>query len=165
MIFSSRDYVFIKEAISLIPVTKETCEKLSKALTGKHTSEETRKKQSNAKKGKPSGRKGKTLSEETKLKISLKCKGYKHTEKTKEKFKGRIPWNKGKKYKHGPYKKKDRPVKIYIRSEEQRKNLSNGQRKREKIIKICPVCGKSMNFLNYGKHGHGDNCKQKSHYC
>ena len=70
MIFSSRDYVFIKEAISLIPVTKETCEKLSKALTGKHTSEETRKKQSNAKKGKPSGRKGKTLSEETKLKMS-----------------------------------------------------------------------------------------------
>jgi len=105
--------------------------------------------------------KDKHHTDETKEKISNTGKGRKHSEETKLKFKKRTPWNKGKNYKHGPYKKKDRPIKKYIRTEEQRKNLSNGQSNREIIIKTCPVCEKSMNFLNYGKHGHGENCKQR----
>jgi hypothetical protein len=95
MTFSSKDYAFVKNAISLIPVSKETCEKLSKAKMGKHPTDVTRKKQSDAKIGKPSGKKGKSLSQETKNLISASCLGYQHTEKTKEKFRGRIPWNKG----------------------------------------------------------------------
>lgn len=59
---------------------------------GKHHTHETRKKISNARKGKPSPRKGAILSDETKLKQSLakigkrgNAKGFKHTESTKNK--------------------------------------------------------------------------------
>jgi hypothetical protein len=46
-------------------------QKISKANKGKKCSEESKKKMSLAKKGKPSNRKGVKLSEETKLKMSL----------------------------------------------------------------------------------------------
>lgn len=53
----------------------ETIEKMRKAATGKHHSEETRKKISMANKGRPSSLKGKHISEETRRKISIANKG------------------------------------------------------------------------------------------
>lgn len=43
------------------------------------------------------------------------------------------------------------------RTNDQKKNMSLGQAKRERIMKICPYCGKSVDFLNYGRW-HGDRC-------
>lgn len=78
---------------------------------GKHHSEETKKKLSEAHKGKSIG----PFTEEHKRKIGEsnkgKRKGYKASEETKQKMKGRIPWNKGKKG-------------LYKASEETRKKMS-----------------------------------------
>lgn len=67
-------------------------------------SEETRKKMSDAKKGKTSNRKGVKLSEETKEKIRKANLGKHLSEETKRKLsnskKGHIPWNKGLKFKN-----------------------------------------------------------------
>ena len=64
----------ISEASKNRIVTDETREKLRQSRLGKKASEETRLKQSLAKKGKPSPKKGKKLSEETKKKISESVK-------------------------------------------------------------------------------------------
>lgn len=56
--------------------------------SGRHHSEETKRKISEA-------HKKKHLSEETKRKIRESLKGFHHSEETKAKMKGRIPWNKG----------------------------------------------------------------------
>lgn len=62
-------------------------------------SKEARLKMSNAKKGKPSNRKGKHLSEETKEKLRQANLGKHHSgyskRKMSESHKGQIPWNKG----------------------------------------------------------------------
>lgn len=47
-------------------------------------------------KGRTPWNKGKTLSEESRKKMSEAALGRKHSEETKEKFKGRTPWNFGK---------------------------------------------------------------------
>ena len=80
-------------------------------MLGKHHSEESKKKMSNAKKGKPSHNKGKPMSEETKKKLSEAKKGLlsgeknpmfgkHHSEETKQKIggvhKGKPAHNKGK---------------------------------------------------------------------
>ena len=83
-------------------VMKEAAEATSKALKGRHLSEETKIKLSKAKKGKYTGEKhsmyGKHHSEETKKKLSEARKGYKHSEDAKKKIiemrKGKTP-NKG----------------------------------------------------------------------
>jgi hypothetical protein len=63
---------------------------------------EIAKKVSEARKGKPSNRKGATLSEETKEKLRQAATGYKHSEEAKAKMSAS---RKGKK--RGPYKKKN----------------------------------------------------------
>lgn len=108
----SRDYLYVKELMKLIPVSNETRQKLSKSLTGnknllghKHSLEtrlkiaqkssrkrnfkhslETKRKISEA-------HKGKKISEETKKKIGEKSKNIKHSresiEKTRLKNKGK----------------------------------------------------------------------------
>lgn len=68
-------------------------------------SKQTRQKLSAALKGKPSPLKGRKLgaySEERKKAISEARKGYKVPEKTKEKLRGRTPWNKGMKFEYKP---------------------------------------------------------------
>lgn len=73
--------------------SEETRRKISEAQKGKKLSEETRRKVSE-------GNKGKYVSEETKRKISEAKKGKHLTEETKRKLsevrKGKTPWNKGK---------------------------------------------------------------------
>ena len=79
----------------------------NKGKTGFKLSEETKKKLSEIKKGKPPNNKGKKLSEKTRLKMSQSRTGQKHhmfgkshSEETKKKIsnskKGTIPWIKGK---------------------------------------------------------------------
>ena len=78
----------------------------SKTHKGKKESEETRRKKSEARKGRPPNNKGKKASEETRRKMSEAHKNI--SDETRSKMsdanKGRIPWNKGKK--RGPYNKK-----------------------------------------------------------
>jgi hypothetical protein len=68
---------------------------------GKPFSDESRKKMSDAKKGKEPWNKGKTniYSNETKEKIRQANLGKKQSEETRQKYKTRIPWNKGLKLK------------------------------------------------------------------
>ena len=71
---TSKEYENLKknyrELLSKIPRTIEWRQAISKAKLGKKMSKETRQKMSQAKKGKPSNRKGIKLSDETKRKIS-----------------------------------------------------------------------------------------------
>lgn len=70
--------------------SEETKRKMSEAQKGKIVSEETRKKMSLARKGRPAHNKGKpakhAISEETKRKMSESHKGKKHSEETKAKM-------------------------------------------------------------------------------
>lgn len=63
---------------------------MSKGMTGKHHSQETKRKMSESLKGRTSWNKGKIglrkHSEETKKKISISLKGFKHSEETKQKI-------------------------------------------------------------------------------
>lgn len=76
------------------PVSEEAKHKLSEAGKGKHPSEETRRKNSDANKGELNHNFGKPLSDETRRKISEAQKGntnslgHKHTEETKLKISG-----------------------------------------------------------------------------
>lgn len=78
-----------------------TCQKLSIANTGKHPTEETKRKISNSLKGKNHINYGRHLSEETRNKIRMANTGKHLTEeqkrKMRESLKGRTAWNKGKK--------------------------------------------------------------------
>lgn len=56
-------------------VSKETCEKISVALKGRKLTNEHRKKLSLSHKGKPSNKKGKSLSDKTRIRISLSLGG------------------------------------------------------------------------------------------
>ena len=79
--------------------SEETKRKISEAA--RNMSEETRRKLSEAKKGKPTWNKGKCHSEETKRKISDAMKHHSVSDEAKRKIaearKGKTPWNKGKK--------------------------------------------------------------------
>ena len=65
---------------------KDAAEQHSKAMKGKHPSEETRKKMSEANKGENSPMYGKHPSEEARRKMSEAKKGKHHTEETKERI-------------------------------------------------------------------------------
>jgi hypothetical protein len=74
-------------------LSEETRKKISLSCKGKIRSEEYRKKMSEIKKGHPT-------SDETKKKLSISNVGKKHksfSEEAKNKMRGKIPWNKGKK--------------------------------------------------------------------
>ena len=81
--------------------SEQTRKKLSIANTGKHPTEETKRKISNSLKGENHINYGKHLSEETRNKIKIANTGNKLTEEQKRKMseslKGRTSWNKGKK--------------------------------------------------------------------
>ena len=84
--------------------SEDTCRKISESKKGKKLapfSEETRKKMSEAKKGEKNAFYGKHHTDDTRRKISEAHKGHHHSEDTRikmsESHKGRIPWNKGKK--------------------------------------------------------------------
>jgi len=95
-IISSRDYEYARKLLSIIPVSVETCKKLSKVG-----------------KGRPSSKKGKSFDQlfselygeevglqksvELKQKIRENSKDRKCSKETIEKHKTHIPWNKGKK--------------------------------------------------------------------
>lgn len=109
-------------------------------MSGKHHSEETKRKISESHKGKkghPAWNKGKHPTEETKRKIS-------------ESHKGRIPWNKGK---TGEYKL----------SEEHKKKLSESLKGRESWIKgknHSEETKKKMSESQKGRH-HSEETKKK----
>ena len=97
----------ISKAMSNRTITVETRKKMSENLKGnklhknKIASEETRKKLSDAHIGKPSSRKDVKLSEETKEKISKANKG-------------RIAWNKGKKRSSNCFRRNKRKIKASL---------------------------------------------------
>ena len=104
---------------------------------GCHRSEETKRKMSEANKGRISNRKGKHHSEESKKKISESQKGNQyhkgkpHSEETKKKIsevkKGCIPWNKGVHL--------ESPMKGKHHSEEAKKKISETLKRRNAIKK------------------------------
>ena len=100
--------------------SEETRRKISEANKGKIVSEETRRKLSEAQKGKPHSEETKRKMSETKKGESNHFFGKKHSEETKRKIseagKGQVPWNKGK---------------TGICSEETRRKLSEAAKKRE----------------------------------
>lgn len=69
-----------------VKTSEETKQKLRQANLGKKRSAETRRRISEAQKGRISSRRGVSLSEETKQKIGQANKGHKHTEETKQKI-------------------------------------------------------------------------------
>lgn len=108
-------------------------------MLGKHHSEESKKKMSNAKKGKPSHNKGKPMSEETKKKLSESKKGLQsgeknpmfgkhHSDETKQKIskihKGKHISEEQKKKLSSALKGRTSPNKGKQMSEEQKKKMS-----------------------------------------
>ena len=81
------------------PLSEYHKSQLSKGKKGKPFSEEHKNKLSEAAKKRKPTFKGKHHSKESKLKISKAGIGRRHSKETLEKFKGRIPWNKGLKLK------------------------------------------------------------------
>jgi hypothetical protein len=159
-------------------ITDEFRYKISKIHKGKITSEETKQKISENKKGMESTFKGKTHSEETKQKISEKNKGKTHSEETKKKIskihKGKLISDEVKQKISETKKGKKRPP----FSEEWLKKLSNSKKGRimseeakQKLIQsktgmkykenVCPHCGKKGGGGNMVRY-HFENCKLKN---
>ena len=86
------------EGMSGWKASQETRRKISEAQKGKSLSPEHRRKLSEAKKGTPSHNKGKTLSPEHRRKISEanQNRSPEHRQKLSKSLKGRTVWNKGK---------------------------------------------------------------------
>lgn len=108
-------------------------------------SEEARKKMSDAKKGKPSNRKGKHLSEETKDKLRKANLGKHHTEETKKKI---SEANKGKIFSEETRQKISESKIGFKHSEESKKKISeNNKGNRGMSWKIDPVNGKRIYYF------------------
>lgn len=138
-----------------------------------HT-QETRQKMSDSKKGKAPNNKGKSLSEETKQKISKAQIGKKHSEETKERIRLKAIGNQrgvGNKSRTGQKQSKEERLKKSIalsgeknpfygkrHSEESKEKLRAALKNRPKIQ--CPHCSKNLDPANYGK-SHGDKCKSR----
>lgn len=141
--------------------TKETKLKMSISAKNKPpVSEETKKKRSEA-------QKGKKLSEETKLKISLKNKGSVRSEESKKRMvegqkkrdRSLEPSQKGKRtyLRTEEYKQKmSLSLKGKIVTEETKAKLSEFAKNREKIS--CPHCNKTMDRANASRY-HFSRCK------
>jgi endogenous inhibitor of DNA gyrase (YacG/DUF329 family) len=98
---------------------------VSTAQKGKHHSEETKKKMSDAQKGKNNHNYGKHLSEEIKKKMSDANKGKHHSEKTRKKISDA---NKGKHFSEDTRKKISKAKKGKHRSEETKKKISDANK-------------------------------------
>lgn len=136
-------------------------------------SEETRRKMSESKKGKPPNNKGKTLSEETRKKISEKSSLYRHSEESIEKIRQKALGNKrglGNKSRLG---QKQSQEEIEKRKQTQKgKNPFLGKKHSDNAREIirtamlnrpklrCPHCSKELDPANYKRY-HGDNCKSR----
>lgn len=138
--------------------SQEYRDAVSKRHKGKVLSEETRKKMSEARMGKPSARKGVKLSDETKEKLRQANLGKKYSEEVRRKVseagKGRLAWNKGKKYKapkqslaikgsKNPNWKGGKSFEKY--PQEWNDELRDTIRKRDNYL--CSLCGISQNEL------------------
>ena len=167
----------IKASIAMSVLTK-----------GKIVSTETRKKQSIARKGKPTGRKGipmtkaqkeklsiahtgKTISPVTVAKILESRKDYKHSDETKQKI---SESNKGKivivteetkqkisaslKGRPSHLKGKSSTRKEFAHSDDSIQKMREGHKNREMLT--CDHCNKTITKPNYSRW-HGDNCKNK----
>lgn len=110
--------------------SEETKQKISDGNKGKTVSEETKLKLSIIAKNRNPNRTGAVLSEETKLKISKSLLGK-------------------------PAPNKGKPMKM-----EQRNKLSEICKNRPK--KLCPHCERMFDNLNFNRY-HGDKCKQNNH--
>ena len=161
---------------------------MSVLTKGKTVSAETRKKQSNARKGKPTGRKGIPMSAEQKQKLSVAHTGktinpatvakiletrknYRHSEATKQKI---SESNKGKiviiteatkqkissTLKGQPNHNKGKPAfnRGIPMSEEAKQHMRDGHKNREMLT--CEHCNKTITKPNYSRW-HSDNCKNK----
>ena len=131
-----------------------------------HT-EETRKKMSNSKKGKPPNNKGKKLSEETKKKISEKSSLYRHSEESIEKIRQKAMGNKrgvGNKSRIGQKQSEEEKEKKRIastgktHSEETKKKLSQLKKGIPKPRVECPHCKRLFSPTNLSRY-HNDKCK------
>ena len=150
---------------------------LSEGGDGCVASDETRRKMSESKKGKPSPNKGVPMSEETKKKMSESQKRKHHSEETKKKMsisrKGRTSPNKGKTMSEETKKKISESLKGKPKSEEQKKKMRND--KRSKKVRQLTLDGEFVrewsslkecerNGFDHGAVGRCCNGKQKSAY-
>ena len=138
-----------------------------------HT-EETKRKMSESKKGKPPNNKGKKLSEETKQKIREKSLQYKHSEESIEKIRQKALGNKrglGNKSRTGQTQsEEERLKKSETLKGEKNPNFGKSLPEWQKIAiraamlnrpKLkCPHCSKELDPANYKRY-HGDKCKSR----
>lgn len=133
---------------------------------------ETRKKMSDARKGKPSNTTGKTLSAETRRKISEKSSSHRHSEDSKEKIRQKAIGNTrgiGNKSRTGQSQSIEERIKRgnslrgeknpnygKAMSESQKELIRTAMLNRPKLK--CPHCSKELDPANYKRY-HGNNCK------
>jgi len=136
-----------------------------------HT-EETRKKMSASKKGKPPNNKGKKLSEETKKKISEKSSLYRHSEKSIEKIRQKSMGNKrglGNKSRTGQkqseIEKQNRKLSQPVNPFKGKHHSDEWKKQRQQVLSLqplkhCPYCNGEFKPSPYTKF-HGDKCKSR----
>lgn len=141
-----------------LAATANQKEAARKANTGKFRSEETRKKLSEANKGKPGTFKGKKHTEETKRKMSENHSGIGHPQYG---MRGEMSHNFGRKHSEETRLKiKESLATVDMSySEERKKNLAEYW-KNQPIIE-CPHCGKTSSFKAAMVRYHFENCKHK----
>jgi predicted RNA-binding Zn-ribbon protein involved in translation (DUF1610 family) len=170
-VVSARDYAYARELINSIPVSKETCKKISKALKGKPGLSGER----NGMFGKGylvSGEKNpfynKTHTDEQCKKWSEERTGVTFTEEHKNNLSKALSGEGNPMF--GLYGENN-PNFGSKRTEESKQKMKGRKKSPEEIEKIiqsnknqpkykCPHCGKEMTNMNY-KKWHGDKCKYK----